>query len=56
MKQELQNLARLLRAEQLALLEAAARQGAVPAARNLERIAHLELTLSAVENTLVEMQ
>lgn len=54
MQNKLENLAQLMRQEQRRLLEDAAQSGTLPAANTLQRIAYLELNISAIENTLIE--
>ncbi|MGN6144708.1 MAG: hypothetical protein ACTHOP_14070 [Mesorhizobium sp.] len=54
MRQELERLAQLLRDEQKKLLVAAATAGTVPSQSTLQRVATLELNISAIENTLQE--
>jgi hypothetical protein len=54
MREELERLAQLLRDEQKKLLVAAAATGTVPSQSTLQRVATLELNISAIENTLQE--
>lgn len=55
MREKLEKLAQLLRDEQMKLLAAAAETGAVPSQSTLQRVATLELNISAIENTLQEV-
>ena len=54
MRKELERLAQLLRDEQKKLLAAAAATGGIPSQSTLQRVATLELNISAIENTLAE--
>ncbi|MFC3204907.1 hypothetical protein [Aquamicrobium soli] len=54
MREHLESLAKLLRDEQKKLLVAAAVTGAIPSQSTLQRVATLELNISAIENTLQE--
>lgn len=54
MHEQLEKLAQLLRDEQKKLLVAAAATGTVPSQSTLQRVAMLELNISAIENTLQE--
>ncbi|MGP2493116.1 hypothetical protein ACTDI4_16000 [Mesorhizobium sp. PUT5] len=54
MREQLRKLAQLLREEQKKLLVAAAAAGTVPSQSTLQRVATLELNISAIENTLEE--
>ena len=54
MHEQLEKLALLLRDEQKKLLVAAAATGTVPSQSTLQRVATLELNISAIENTLQE--
>lgn len=54
MQDKLEAIAQTLREEQRKLLEEAAEIGRIPSANRLERIAHLELNIAAIENTLDE--
>jgi len=54
MRNHLQKLAQLLRDEQKRLLVAAAETGTIPSQSTLQRVATLELNISAIENTLQE--
>ena len=53
-RQRLDELSRILKAEQSALLVAAARNGGLPSASTLQRVAQLELNIAAIENTLAD--
>lgn len=55
MRSQLQKLAQLLRDEQRKLLTAAAATGTLPSQSTLQRVATLELNISAIENTLQEV-
>jgi uncharacterized coiled-coil protein SlyX len=55
-RSKLEALAQRLRDEQRKLLFAAAQHTGMPHNRVLERVAQLELNISAIENTLAEMQ
>lgn len=54
MQNKLEHLAQIMREEQRKLLEDAAANGRMPAGNALQRIAYLELNISAIENTLIE--
>lgn len=54
MREQFEKLAQLLRDEQKKLLTAAAATGGIPSQSTLQRVATLELNISAVENTLEE--
>jgi hypothetical protein len=54
MREQLEKLAQLLRDEQKKLLVAAASTSTVPSQSTLQRVATLELNISAIENTLQE--
>ncbi len=54
MREQLEKLAQLLRDEQRKLLTAAALTGTIPSQSTLQRVATLELNISAIENTLQE--
>ena len=54
MRIQLEKLAQVLRDEQKKLLVAAAETGGVPSQSTLQRVATLELNISAIENTLQE--
>jgi hypothetical protein len=54
MRKDLERMAQLLRDEQKKLLVAAATAGTVPSQSTLQRVATLELNISAIENTLQE--
>lgn len=56
MRKELERLAQLLRDEQKKLLAAAAATGGIPSQSTLQRVATLELNISAIENTLQEVE
>lgn len=53
-RNKLDDLARRLREEQKGLLLAAARSGNLPSQSTLQRVAQLELNISAIENTLAD--
>ncbi len=53
-KSQLQNLSKMLRKEQAALLLEAARNKALPSNSTIQRVAYLELTIAAIENTIAE--
>lgn len=53
-RKNLENLAVLLRRQQSSLLLAAARTGGLPSSSTLQRVAELELNISAIDNTLAE--
>lgn len=50
----LRELSERLKAEQRALLLAAAKNGELPAQSTLQRVAQLELNIAAIENTLTD--
>jgi len=50
----LKGLSERLKAEQRALLLAAAKNGDLPAQSTLQRVAQLELNIAAIENTLTD--
>jgi len=54
MQDKIEAVAQAMREEQRKLLEEAAAVGSIPSANRLERIAHLELNIAAIENTLDE--
>lgn len=56
MIERFQRLSQVLREEQRKLLIAAATNGGAPSQSTLQRVATLELNISAIENTLQEMQ
>jgi hypothetical protein len=56
MREKLERLAQLLRDEQKKLLAAAAETSGLPSQSTLQRVATLELNLSAIENTLQDME
>lgn len=53
-RKNLENLVVTLRQSQTSLLVAAARAGGMPSSSTLQRVAELELNISAIENTLAE--
>ncbi len=53
-KSQLQNLSKMLRKEQAALLLEAARHNASPSNSTIQRVAYLELNIAAIENTLAD--
>ena len=55
MREKLERLAQLLRDEQKKLLAAAAETSGLPSQSTLQRVATLELNISAIENTLQDM-
>ncbi|MGN6769288.1 MAG: hypothetical protein ACTHJQ_05485 [Rhizobiaceae bacterium] len=55
MREKLEKLAQLLRDEQHKLLTAAAATDTLPSQSALQRVATLELNISAIENTLQEI-
>lgn len=54
MHEQLEKLAQLLRDEQKKLLVDASATGTIPSQSTLQRVATLELNISAIENTLDE--
>ena len=56
MREKLERLAQLLRDEQKKLLAAAAEASGLPSQSTLQRVATLELNISAIENTLQDME
>jgi len=55
MREKLEKLAQLLRDEQKKLLVAAAGANSLPSQSTLQRVATLELNISAIENTLQDL-
>ena len=55
MREKLERLAQLLRDEQKKLLAAAAETSGLPSQSTLQRVATLELNISAIENTLQDL-
>ena len=55
MREKLEKLAQLLRDEQRKLLVAAAGANGLPSQSTLQRVATLELNISAIENTLQDL-
>jgi hypothetical protein len=53
-KSQLQNLSKMLRKEQAALLLEAARNKALPSNSTIQRVAYLELNIAAIENTIAD--
>lgn len=53
-KSLLQNLSKMLRKEQAALLLEAARNKALPSNSTIQRVAYLELNIAAIENTIAD--
>ncbi|MCG8271673.1 hypothetical protein MIC97_09185 [Aquamicrobium sp. NLF2-7] len=50
----MQNLSKMLRKEQAALLLEAARNKALPSNSTIQRVAYLELNIAAIENTIAD--
>lgn len=53
-RNKLDDLSKRLREEQKGLLLAAAQSGGLPSQSTLQRVAQLELNISAIENTLAD--
>lgn len=55
-RDKLDNLSKRLREEQKSLLLVAAQSDGLPSQSTLQRVAQLELNISAIENTLADEQ